>query len=76
MFGKVVIGRITICELVEEDSIEWDGAPVGWRNGVGRVLSRRLVLSWILRVLIEVEIVVNKVCAIWRGLNGGKGEEK
>lgn len=70
----VVVGRIAICQLVQENGVEGDGTPVVRRGrvrraGVGRILGGRL------GVLVGVEVVVNEVCPVWRGC-GEVGERQ
>ena len=74
---ELVVGRVTICKLVEEDGVEWDGTPVVRGGCVGGIRPVCKVLGWVLGILVEVEVVLDEVGAVGgRAGEGGEEEEK
>lgn len=54
---KVIVSWVTICELVEQEGVEGELAPVLWGRGVGRIWSRGFeVDDGGIRVWVDVEI--------------------
>ena len=61
---ELVVGGVAVCELVQEDGVEGDGAPVRGGRGVCRVRPVGEVLGWVLGIFVEVEVVLGEVGAV------------
>jgi mitogen-activated protein kinase kinase kinase len=71
---ELVVGGVAVRELVHEDGVEGDGAPVLRGGGVSGVGPVGEVLGWVLGILIDVEVVLDEVGVV-RGREDERGEE-
>ena len=74
---KVIVGWITICELVEKNGVEGEGPPICRRRGIGGVRPGRVVLKHGLGICVCVDVVGDEVSAIGDGdgLSSEHGDE-
>ena len=75
-FEKVVVRWITVREFVKEDGISWQSSPVLRRGGVSRVGSLRIIFSGVCSVLVDVQVIVDEVGAVWGCEDDGREAEK
>lgn len=72
---EVVVGRVAVCKLVEQDGVDGESTPVLRGRGVGGVLARGVVVERGRGVLVGVEVPAHKILAPWRG-GDEEGEEE
>lgn len=74
---EVIVGRVAVSELVEEDSIDGESAPVFRRRSVRAVLTMCVIVDGRRGVLVDVEVPVYEILTPWRGIDEvGEEEER
>lgn len=75
---ELVIGGVAVCELVHEDGVKGDCAPVLGGGSVCCIGPVGVVLGWVLGIWIEVEVVLDEVGIVGIGEDerGDEEEEK
>lgn len=72
---ELVVRGVTVCELVHEEGVHGNSAPVLRRGSVGRVGPVGVVLCWVLGILVNVEVVLSEEGVV-RGCEDDEGDEE